>query len=80
MPNNPDFDTAALSLPAEMTAQSPLDIDMLSMEWENIGEESFINICEVQLKFNGMQLSKSMEITCSSIFNIVGSIIFLPAS
>jgi hypothetical protein len=31
------------------------------MEWENIGEESYINICELQLKFDGAQLSKSVE-------------------
>lgn len=54
MPNSPDFDATGLSLPVELTAQ---DIDMLSTEWESIGEESFINICELQLKFDGTQLS-----------------------
>lgn len=60
MPNSPDFDATGLSLPVELTAQ---DIDMLSTEWESIGEESFINICELQLKFDGTQLSKSIEIS-----------------
>jgi hypothetical protein len=59
MPNNSDFDASSLSLPAEMTPQYSSDLDMLSMEWENIGEESFINISELQLKFDGTQLSKS---------------------
>jgi hypothetical protein len=45
-----------------MTAQSHLDIDALSMELECIGEESFINICELQLIFDGVQLGKSTDI------------------
>lgn len=57
MLNDTEFDPAGLSLPV----QPPLDVDMLSMEWENVGEESFINVCELQLKFDGAQLSKSTE-------------------
>ena len=58
------FSDPNLSLPTEITAQPLSDIDMMSMEWENIGEESYINICELQLKFDGAQLSKSMDSPC----------------
>jgi hypothetical protein len=60
--NNPESDTAGLGLPAELNTQSPLDIDILSTTWENVGEESFINVCELQLKFDGSQLSTSTTI------------------
>jgi hypothetical protein len=60
--SNSDIDSAGLGLPTEMTAQSHLDIDALSMELECIGEESFINICELQLIFDGVQLGKSTDI------------------
>ena len=59
MLNNSLFDTSGLRLPTDITAQPLSDIDMLSMEWEIIGEESYINISELQLKFDGAQLSKS---------------------
>jgi hypothetical protein len=60
--DNPDIDAAGLGLPTEMTPHSHLDIDALSMEMENIGEESFINICELQLVFDGVQLGKFTDI------------------
>ena len=57
MLNNSIFDTSGLRLPTDITAQPLSDIDMLSMEWEIIGEESYINISELQLKFDGALLS-----------------------
>jgi len=44
------------SLPPDMSHQSSSELPP-SIEWESWGEESTINLCEIQLKFEALAMS-----------------------
>ncbi|RDB21136.1 hypothetical protein Hypma_011673 [Hypsizygus marmoreus] len=59
MTNASQFDATHPTLPGEMPPDLLLEDE--SMGWECCGEELNINLCEVQLRFNGLQMSLYVE-------------------
>ncbi|KAH0583791.1 hypothetical protein H2248_009394 [Termitomyces sp. 'cryptogamus'] len=53
------YNTIGPNLPEEI--QSPSSIELRSMEWENWGEETVINLFEVQFLYNGERFGLSAE-------------------
>lgn len=50
------FDSMDLSIPVNLTQQHSSGPE--TNDWEAWGEESIIELCEVQLKFDGVQMSR----------------------
>lgn len=57
-----------LGLSADLTQQTPTETN--SIEWETWGEESTVELCEVQLTFDGLHMSEHAEGVSSTLMGL----------